>query len=46
MENEKYVYQRNIRIIQNFYNSDYYRDLKEKRLIKKIINAIYRDRGV
>lgn len=43
MENEKYVYQRNIRIIQNFYNSDYYRDLKEKSLIKKIINAIYRD---
>lgn len=43
MENKEYVYQRNIRIIQNFYNSDYCRDLKEKRLIKNIINAIYID---
>ena len=43
MENEKYVYQRNIRVIENFYNSDYYRDLQEKSLIKKIIDAIYID---
>ncbi|AHF08643.1 hypothetical protein [Desulfitobacterium metallireducens] len=43
MENEKYVYQRNIKVIENFYNSDYYRDLKEKSLIKAIINAIYID---
>lgn len=43
MENEKYVYQRNIRIIQKFYNSDYCRELKEKNLIRAIINAIYID---
>ena len=46
MGNEEYVYQRNIRIIEDFYNRDYYKTLKEAEendLIKAIINAIYID---
>lgn len=43
MESEKYVYKRNIRVIKEFYNSDYYKTLKEEALKKAIINAIYID---
>ena len=49
MGNEEYVYQRNIRVIEKFYNSDYYKTLKEageKDLVKAIISAIYIDHDI
>lgn len=42
MESEKYIYQRNIRLIKEFYNSDYYKTLEET-LRKNLINVIYMD---
>ena len=43
MKNEEYVYQKNIKVIKEFYNSDYYKTLKGKTLQKNIISEIYID---